>query len=262
MKHNGGIRMIVLAVITALCITGILVAAFLFNSVGDREQSIHLPEKPEEQPTEEVPQSPFLELTAENIAQVIGTLQRPMAYRQNLTVTTAWAQSSTVQTIEVVHSPSCTRTDVTGTQGTSHTLTDGTTLYLWYDRESSYISRDNSAIEADDLAHIPTYEDVMELPPEQILTTEYRTEDDGNSYLFVSFQNGDYTEQFWIDVTSGLLARAETLYQQTAVYTMRQTQLTLLDAAALDSSVFTLPDGKMPFAASEEQKSDGGDQHN
>ena len=107
-----------------------------------------------------------------------------------------------------------------------------------------------------------TYEDVMELPPEQILTTEYRTEDDGNSYLFVSFQNGDYTEQFWIDVTSGLLARAETLYQQTAVYTMRQTQLTLLDAAALDSSVFTLPDGKMPFAASEEQKSDGGDQHN
>ena len=46
--------MIVLVVITALCITGILVAAFLFNSVGDREQSIHLPEKPEEQPTEEV----------------------------------------------------------------------------------------------------------------------------------------------------------------------------------------------------------------
>lgn len=32
MKHNGGIRMIVLVVITALCITGILVAAFLFNS--------------------------------------------------------------------------------------------------------------------------------------------------------------------------------------------------------------------------------------
>lgn len=77
------------------------------------------------------------------------------------------------------------------------------------------------------------YEDVMELPPEQILTTEYRTEDDGNSYLFVSFQNGDYTEQFWIDVTSGLLARAETLYQQTAVYTMRQTQLTLLGCCCI-----------------------------
>ena len=261
MKRKSEASMVVLVVITALCITGVLVAAFLLNSAGEREQSITLPQRPDEQPVEQTPESPFLELTPENVAAVVQTLQRPENYRQNLTITTAWGQSSTVQTVELLHTAAGTRVDLTSAQGTTHTLTDGSTIYLWYDRESDYISRAASDVTPDDLAHIPTYEQITEIPPERIVTAEYRTEAEAD-YLFVSCQNGDYTEQFWLDLSSGLLTRAETLYQQTAIYTMRQTQLTLVDPAALDESLFTLPDGTEPFPVLEEQKSDGGDQNN
>ena len=52
MKRKSEASMVVLVVITALCITGVLVAAFLLNSAGEREQSITLPQRPDEQPVE------------------------------------------------------------------------------------------------------------------------------------------------------------------------------------------------------------------
>jgi hypothetical protein len=258
MRQKNGIRTVLIVLAAAVLITGVLVTAFFLNSVGGREAAITLPSQTVTQsPDEGAPQSPFLELTPENVSEVIETLRRPATYRQTVSLTTAW-EGSLVQTVERTVGVYCTAVTVTSPQNTMHYLTDGATIYLWYEGDRQWLERDNASITEDDLAHIPTYEDVAAIPSEQIEEVAYRTESDGKSYLYVSCLDGEYHDQYWIDLETGLLARAETVYQQVTIYTMRQTQLTILDDLADDDSAFALPDGTKPFLPSEEQEGNGG----
>ena len=103
----------------------------------------------------------------------------------------------------------------------------------------------------DDLAGIPTYEQLLELPRSAIRDASFVTlEEDGNQEcVFVDSASGSQRQYDWISLGSGLLYKHTTLADGVQVYAAHQTSLeTLMDGDESLSGVFLLPDKTDPFA--------------
>ena len=106
-------------------------------------------------------------------------------------------------------------------------------------------------ISVDDLSGILTYESVLDLTPDEITEAEYIQLSDQNNApcLLVSSKAEDgVVTKLWIDLTTGLLCKAEQKESDQLLYSLHQTDLVLLDAtdAALNGQML-LPDGSNPF---------------
>ena len=253
MEQKNGIRMAVIVLAAAFCIIGVIVAVFLYHSSTKSAAEIVLPTTlPTESEADSEGTVPFLSVSPDNVAAVIQTLQRPEIYRQTLRVTTQWDTASAVSTVSAWYDRGLARLDITRQNETVHYLVGGRAIYLWYNTDSQYLHIDSSAISKDDLAMIPTYEDVQLLDPAAITDAHYETGDDG-AYLTVLCADGDYQDQDWIDLDSGLLTQAETTYQGKTIYTMQQTTVEILTQDQVDlAEHFRLPDQSDPFHVLEE----------
>jgi hypothetical protein len=72
---------------------------------------------------------------------------------------------------------------------------------------------------------------------------------DGRSCIYAQLDDGSgYIDSYWIDVSTGLLCRADSLENQSLIYKLRETAVEVLLASdeAL-TEAFTLPDGTVPF---------------
>ncbi len=257
MANRSGVRTLVIALVSAAVLVGLLLCAYFLLMRASGEQGITLPEPTQPgtpSDTGSVQEGLFLQVTTENVRDVVALLDRPAAYHQTLTLTTAWSDGSADRTAEIWVSGGVMRVDLT-TGGTIRScLSDGQTAYLWYQDDAVVTSFPlDSDTTLDDLMGIPSYEDLLVAEPDQITDAGYvsLSDLDGRSCVYAQLtgDNG-YADSYWIDVSTGLLCRADSLSDGRLIYKLRETAIEL--PAASDEmflSAFTLPDGTAPFSS-------------
>ncbi len=183
-----------------------------------------------------------VEVTPETVQAAVATLARPQEYRRTVTVEQLWSGGSGTYETAAAVSGGWTRTDRTLTGGrVRHALTDGETTHIWYDQETAVYTAPAGGISADDEQTIPTYEDILDLPPESIAAADYRTISGVNCiYVETAEDPEGYVLRYWVSVDTGLLTVSERLLNGEPVYRMAALALDQDLPAAED---FTLPDG-------------------
>lgn len=181
-------------------------------------------------------------VTPQTVQAAIKSLHRPDSYRRTVTVERLWDGGSGTSQISVAVSSGWTRTDSVLTGGrTRHVITNGKETYIWYNQDKVYYHGPAGDISADQEQGIPTYEDILALSPEQIVTADYRTISGVNCiYVETGEDENGYSLRYWVSVDTGLLAVAERLEDGTTVYRMGSLSLDTVTPATAD---FTLPDG-------------------
>ena len=232
----------------AFVVLVVLVVALMFANTLQRPASIQLPEEPTApgetagDASSEDERLTVVSVTPETVQAAIATLSRPEVYRRQLSVQQFWSGGDgTVETTVTVKAP-WTRADRTLADGrVRHTLTDGETTYIWYDRETAVYTAPAGDITADVEQSIPTYEDILDLPAARIAAADYQVISGVNCiYVETTADDAGYVLRYWVSLDSGLLVAAEKLLEEETVYRMWQTSE---EFSPVIDREFTLPDG-------------------
>ena len=194
-------------------------------------------------------------MTPETVQRVIESLSRPQSYERSFSVERFWPGGSGTTVVEVCHAYGWTRLDSSDSVETRHVIlrdppdepseadADGN-CWIWYGGETAFFSG-SAALSADEEQGLPTYEDILLLPQESILTSDYRTLDNTACiYVETRSDSNGYQERYWVDVETGLLAAAEWLEGETLIYRMSSIAA---DSDPVSAERFTLPDGTVLF---------------
>lgn len=183
-----------------------------------------------------------IEITPKTVQFAIETLRRPESYRRTITLEQFWEGGSGAWTVNAFVKDGWSRADRTMPDNrVRHTVTNGETTYIWYNSEKEIYTAAAGDITADDDQSIPTYEDILSLPVEEIAIADYR-ELSGVSCIYTeTAENGwGYCLRYWVSVETGLLVSAEKLLNGELVYRMSALGVEVVEPANAD---FTLPDG-------------------
>lgn len=184
-----------------------------------------------------------VEVTTQTVTGVVATLSRPASYYRELTVETFWNGGSSVTQVQVWTDGGWSHSVQTLPSGVvRHDLTGGDTLYYWYDGSQDYASAPADERSSDLAQHIPTYETVLELEPEEIAAAGYELRGDLPCIL-VEVQDGPLLRRFWVSVNNGLLVSAESEENGQLVY--RMTAYSPVQSPCPADGSFALPDGEV-----------------
>lgn len=187
-----------------------------------------------------------VEITPETVQSVIAMLARPSSYYREVTVEDFWGEGeSGVTQAKVWVDGGWTMTEATWPGGTvRHSIVGDGRFWLWYGGEEQVLEGPADAFSADlEGQRIPTYEDVLELETDSILSADYRTLE-GLSCIYVESAADAYgwVRRYWVDADSGLLVCAE--LAQDGVLTYRMSSYTVERPVPADTA-FVLPDGSV-----------------
>ena len=182
-----------------------------------------------------------VEVRPDTVQSVIASLSRPESYYRQLTVRLFWAGGSSADPVEIWADGGYVRTAITTGGSTQYRLVGEGKLRLWYAGDRAWQEVDAGDDTADLAQRIPTYEDVLALPLEQIILADYRMVSDVRCiYVETAEDDWGYTQRYWVSVDTGLLVVAERLQAGETVYRMASLAV---DEAAPDTQNFVLPDG-------------------
>lgn len=183
----------------------------------------------------------LVEITPETVQTAVSTMSRPTAYSRTITVETFWDGGSYASDTMVYEKNGLTRMDSQQADGsTRHLLTDGETTCLWYNTNSSWSTFPAGSFSQDTEQRLPTYEDILALPEEEILDADYSAYEGVYCIRVATAEDAyGYTTTYWISVDTGLLAAAETYLGETMTYRM---QGLTVDTTEPDAALFLLPD--------------------
>lgn len=186
-----------------------------------------------------------VEVTPRTVQSIIATLTRSRSYHREISIE-LWAgeEEPNVTTAEVWVDGGWTRTSITASGGrVQHNLVGEDQHWLWYEGDLSAVSLPVGTAAADLVQRIPTYEDVLELPQQEITDTGYEKYD-GAVCIYVEVELAELAsrERYWISVSDGLLVAAQRVRDGELVYRMQALSTEI--PAPLDSS-FALPGGQV-----------------
>lgn len=234
-------------------IVGVIIAVALFSafsvSLFHKTPAVVLPSLTPAPSESQVPTGEGdhirVEVTVDTVQQVIATLSRPESYSRTVTVEIlGTGDRFSTTTASVMVDGGWTRVNATLPDGRIyHSLVGEGRRYVWYGNETGY-GEFEAGETSDDLAQrIPTYEDVLALPREDITAAGYGLI--GSTpcvYVAVETEELNYTEKYWISVETGLLVYAESTKDGQAFYRMSGDTI---ETPATPGVTFTLPDGKV-----------------
>ncbi len=248
------------AVLIATIIVVAVFSSFAINLFGQDDYRVQLPDLSGETGTDQPGDSAEsgdrfirVEITPETVQSVISkTLSRPQSYYREISIE-LWAgeETAALTTAQVWVDGGWTRSDVTAPSGlVQHNLVGEGTRWLWYGDDDAVLSLSADQTVSDLVQRIPTYEDVLALPQEEITDAGYekyaRTD---CIFVEVAQEELDSYERYWIAVSDGLLMAAERVKEDQLLY--RMTVLSTESPAPLNSS-FALPDGTVLHTVGEE----------
>ena len=256
MDHNKEKKPSFLSAMILIILAFVLIVTVFFLSGKNSNANILLPtERPGQiqTPDDAVSvQDNFLKVTTENVQSVVRTMSRPASYHQICQVTLTEGPRTTSQIVDVWVDGSRLRADVSSETGTATLLTDGTTAYLWHSEEEGYSSVVlNDTVSADDLLGLPTYEQLLNVDSKSLTEAAYVVlPEQGKQCIFVSASADNGTKnEYWIDISSGLLFMATSTVNDEVLYSVQQSDLEHLAAGdEAFSDRFQLPDGYDPFS--------------
>lgn len=255
MDRNGEQKPSLLFVVVLIIIAFVLIVAVFFLSGKSTGSPIILPDHDLDQtqsPNDEISkQDSFLQVTPENVLDVVATMSRPVSYHQVYHVTLSQGERKTEQIVDIWVDGTLLRADVSSETGTSSILTSGSTAYLWHSDEDGYVSVElNDTVSVDDLLGLPTYELLLQVDPDALTDASYLviSENDIQCIYVSAAPQIAVEEEYWIDVSSGLLYQARFFSGEALIYEAVQTALERLAAGdEAFSDRFLLPDGIRPF---------------
>lgn len=235
--------------ITAVFLTAVvLVVAVMLSHSFRSPPSLVLPQ--EQDDAQQTPGSgseqdmlETVSVTPETVQTAIATLERPAQYRRSISIEQFWNGGSGQWETSVSASGRWQRIDRTLSGGrVRHIITDGAITYTWYNSESSVFQAPADEITPDMEQSIPTYEDILSLPVEQIASADYRSVDNYGGCIYVETEPDEagYTLCYWVSLDTGLLAMSEKLLDGDVIYRMQETAVELTPTF---TDEFTLPDG-------------------
>ncbi|MBE6908449.1 MAG: hypothetical protein E7474_02425 [Ruminococcaceae bacterium] len=199
-----------------------------------------------------------VEVTPDTVQRVIDRLARPESYSRTMVIERFWPGGSGQSTASVTVSGGWTRVDLTrGEAETRHLITGGGQSWIWYGEEDRVYSG-AAALTADEEEGIPTYEDILRLPVDEIVAADYRALEGVNCiYVETSPDSFGYSQRYWVRVDNGLLVYAERMDGEEVVYRMSGLET---DPDVAPAQAFALPDGTPLYGgedANEENNTEG-----
>ena len=252
-EKRRNLRMLAAACAAALLVVAVLVLLFLSGRSGRNHEQIVLPEArtEQEQPQpDQTQEEAVLSVTAENVQVVLQSMVRLTSYHQTFAVTRRSGTHTRTTVVDIWASDGRIRAELTDSFETRYLLTDGETVLVWYEGETPTGLSMQEGATYEDLAGLPTYEEILRLPADRIREGGFLADaqlDTGMIYVRAQTDSGEL--QYWVGADSGLLFRQTTTVDGTVVYEAEQTFLETL--AAGDETLaerFLLPDGSDPFA--------------
>lgn len=247
---------ILLVSLAALAIICVVIVLFLRGNRQSEHEAIVLPETAAPAQTSEpepVKEAPALaEVREDNVQKILRSLSRPSSYHQELNIVRTVDGKEYGETVYLWVSGKLLHADLISDSGIKSVLTDGETLYLWYDDDSSVTQFElDSSVSMDDLIGIPTYESILELEEGFIEKAEFVTEEqmDNMNCVCVRAKEDEVTKEYWVSLDSGLLCLEKETEREIPTYSVRQSSLEILaDGDIVLSDIFILPDGSEPFS--------------
>ena len=183
-----------------------------------------------------------VEVTPETVQNVVSTLFRAESYYRELTVETFWEGGSSSTPVQVwVDGGWSHSRQILPSGAVRHDLTDGETLYYWYEGSQRYATAPADGLSADLSQRLPTYETVLELDPESITDAGYELRGGMPCVWAQVLLEDGLRETCWVSVDSGLLVSAEMTREDRLVYRMTAYS-PIQSPCPLDAS-FRLPNG-------------------
>jgi len=219
-----------IAMIIVLIMAAVILAIFLTDAGHNRrEANIVLPDQTTADPSggdvdlpyEESISGERIEITTENVLSVIAAIKRPTIYYLEMETTVYAGELSRTTQIRHWVSPtqSVTRRLTDGDAEALFVMRSGDEVRIWYEgSEDAYSGASTQS--TDDIAGIPTYEDVL-TSTGGILAAKYMMDHD-RACIFVSVEDVTlgYVVNSYIDVDTGLLVRSQTYKGSELVYEM------------------------------------------
>ena len=136
-------------------------------------------------------------VSAQNIANVVKTLNRPQNYSYEIAIT-YFGENEYVSKILRSGFPQ------------AHIISGKEHIFTWITGNTKYYVSPKGNFSADDLCSVPTYEDIIGLKTEQI-TDVYIATVQNSACLFVSFSDADvgYNYTYCVSADNGILLFAE-----------------------------------------------------
>lgn len=244
-----------LASIGALALMLTLFLSFYFSTSAYRldETGIVLPSdmtelpavSPEPSTDDLQPALQGVEITADNVQDIIASLIRPSNYSFSVQNTLYYGpNSATFERRQYIKNGAC-RTDELSSTGAvvRSAIRYEDKTYLWENGDTRYTLVQSGTFTEDAAAMLPTYETVISLPREQILEAGL-TNIDYKPCIYVKTTEADFSVTYYISTISGLLTQMELLQGETLI---RRCTLSSVMTNAPADSFFVLPGGTSVF---------------
>lgn len=228
----------------------LLLSFFDFSFSGKSQGHITLPgDAPPEMgvdPEEYVSNLEMLqavEIDRGNIKRLIAAMHRPEQYHLAASTTIYYSGGQSTTAAESYVSGGRSRSVIYDAGGAvrRHLLRSGEALYIWRAGASDYYTGRVGSFTDDDLIYIPTYERILELAEEDILSADFSLYNEVYCIVVEAMDGRSGCRNlYYISVEDGLLVGAQSFEGETLVYAL---SAEILDFPQQEGDLFVLPDG-------------------
>lgn len=249
---------IVAVLVAVVLVLLLVVTVFLLDRPKAGRVEITLPEQQFETENEAegplVLEDDLLQITPENAEEALLSLNKPQNYHQTYSVSIG-TENDAVYQVELWVKGSYKRAEVTHGQDTKIILSDGRIVHIWYASDNRVRSvMPGEEVTFEDLIGLPGFDYMQTLHSIEVTDAEYLVVDDTKTQvpcIFLSLKQSPVSLiRYWIDLTSGLLYRADCVEDNEQVYQVNQSNF---DRLAYEDEIFfekfLLPDGTEAFTA-------------
>lgn len=166
-----------------------------------------------------------VEVNAETVKAVLGTLARPESFSHTYTIKSYWDGGESESTLNYWQNVNNIRLRISQDNTVKNILILGNDLYVWYDDSfgvlKSKLSESSVSKEVDRFSRLVTYEEIMDISQENILDAYYIVHS-GQPCIYVEYKSGElnYVNHIYISVDKGLLVSSETFDVDKPTYSM------------------------------------------
>ena len=184
-----------------------------------------------------------IEVTPETLKVSLGTLARAESFSRTYAIKTFWNGGESESDLSYWQKGANIRLSITNSGTVRHILVRGDDLYVWYDGYSgvfkSKLSESNVSKEVDMFSGLLTYEELMDVPQEDIQDAGY-ADRSGQPCIYAVYKSGElgYVSHIYISIDTGLLLSTEKYDGDTLVYSMSSVSP---DLSTPPDSVFEIP---------------------
>ena len=244
-------RIIGITVFGVLFIAVVIGIMLLISYLSRDNDAIPLPEPPTSVEPSDVTQPDTLnrvEVTRDNIQANVSSLSRPETYTRNVRIETYWDGGKAEYLIGIAVADGVTSLQILQPSGIEkRIIITADSLYIWYKGDKvpykgAIGSQGDEYRTADEWQMLVTFEELLELSPNDIISAGY-TEFDGQDCMFAEYLSPllGYTRKYYVSIDIGLITGAEE-YDETGalVYVMTSGECLVGEASP---TAFVLPDG-------------------